>query len=59
MESAGGADEIEVPPRGMLKMQRCFPVSLSIVDTDASLDLNRSAEVQIIDQNDAPRLQRQ
>jgi uncharacterized protein YkwD len=56
IESNGGSDEFEVPPRGVLKMTRCFPVTLSIVDTNASLKLKDSADVKIQSGDDGPTL---
>jgi len=56
IESNGGMDEVDVPPRGVLKMKRCFPVTLSIVDTNASLTLKDSANVKVQASDDGPTL---
>lgn len=59
IESNGGSEEIEVPPRGSLRMKRCFPITLNIAETDAQIRLKDSANLQIESKGDKPKFVRQ
>jgi len=54
IESNGGSDEIEIPPRGSLRMTRCFPITLSIVDAKATTKVNESADLEIHSTTNGP-----
>ncbi len=54
VESNGSSDEIEIPPRGRLRMKRCFPIALSIVDTKTSRKIEKSSELEIHETSEGP-----
>ncbi|MEZ6091944.1 MAG: CAP domain-containing protein [Pirellulaceae bacterium] len=56
IESNGGSDEIDVAPRVRLRMQRCFPMTLSLVDTDVRQRFRSSQNVVIESSDDGPRI---
>ncbi len=40
-------DEVELPPRTVLTMTRCFPMTLRLLDSDSDMKLTESTEVTI------------
>ncbi len=57
IESNGGSEEIEIPKRGQLRMKRCFPITLSIADTDARKKVSETSELAIHETAGGPAFQ--
>ncbi|GAA5505804.1 CAP domain-containing protein [Novipirellula caenicola] len=49
-EANDSQDEIEMPPRTIIKMTRCFPTTLWLKDTDAEMRLTESSELLLTDE---------
>ncbi|EMI21218.1 secreted protein containing SCP-like extracellular domain protein [Rhodopirellula maiorica SM1] len=49
-EANDSQDEIEMPPRTIIKMTRCFPTTLWIKDADSEMRLTESSELVLTDQ---------
>lgn len=56
VESNGDTDEVDVPPRGSLRMSWCFPVTLSIVGADARERIQKTSKLVIEPGADGPTL---
>lgn len=47
VEANDSADEIEMPPRTVLTMTRCFPTTLRVQSSDSEVSVNESVELTI------------
>jgi len=54
IESSGGSDEMDVPPRGSLRSKRCLPITLVIPETDAKTRIKTTTKLTIIMKDNKP-----